>query len=151
VVYDGEGLVNATGGVRAGSAYVGNLHLQLAIDAGRLLGWGGASVFFSGLWTHGGQPSEPVGDIQGGSTLEAPGGGQLYEAWIQQNLSGNTISILVGRYDLGMEFYRLQSATLFVNSSFGVGPEFSQSGQGGPSIFPNTSLGARVAVKCARN
>ncbi|HZI76214.1 MAG TPA: carbohydrate porin, partial [Gemmatimonadales bacterium] len=29
-------------------------------------------------------------------------------------------------------------------SSFGIGPEFGQSGVAGPSIFPNTAVGARV-------
>jgi porin len=52
---------------------------------------------------------------------------------------------------LNSEFYRIQSAALFVNSSFGIGPEFSQSGQGGPSIFPDTSVGARIAFKPARD
>jgi porin len=74
----------------------------------------------------------------------------LYEGWIQQNLFRDRLSILAGRYDLNTEFYRLQSAGLFLNSSFGVGPEFSQSGRNGPSIFPNTFLGARIAWKPAR-
>jgi porin len=91
-----------------------------------------------------------VGDAQGVSNLEAPGRGQLYEAWFQQNLLDNRFSALVGRYDLNSEFYRLQSAALFLNGSFGVGPEFSQSGRGGPSIFPNTSVGVRLAFKPAR-
>ena len=55
--------------------------------------------------------------------------------------------MLVGRYDLNSEFYWLQSASLFLNSSFGIGPEFSQSGVEGPSIFPNTSVGVRFALK----
>ena len=92
-----------------------------------------------------------VGDAQGTSNLEAPGGWQLYEAWLQQNLLDSRVSALLGRYDLNSEFYRLQSATLFLNSSFGVGPEFSQSGRGGPSIFPDTSVGVRLAFKPTRD
>ena len=151
VIYDGEGLVNTTGGVRTGAAYLGNLRIQLTVDGDRLLGWPGATFFLQGLWTHGGHPSRFVGDAQGVSNLEAPGGWQLYEVWLQQNLVGNRVSALVGRYDLNSEFYRLQSAALFVNSSFGVGPELSQSGRGGPSIFPDTSVGARLAFKPARD
>jgi porin len=151
VVYDGEGLVNATGGVRTGAAYLGNLRLQLTVDGQRLLGWPGVTFFLHGLETHGGHPSRFVGDAQGVSNLEAPGGWQLYEAWFQQNLLDNRFSALVGRYDINSEFYRLQSATLFLNSSFGVGPEFSQSGRGGPSIFPDTSVGLRLAFKPARD
>jgi porin len=150
LVYDGEGFANVTGGDRTGSAYVGNLHLQLTVDGGRLFGWPGLTVFFHGLGTHGGHPSSLVGDAQGMSNLEAPAGWQLYEAWLQQNLVENRVSALVGRYDLGTEFYRLQSAALFLNSSFGTGPEFSQSGHGGPSIFPDTSVGIRLAFKPSR-
>ena len=151
LVYNGEGFVNATGGVRTGAAYVGNLHLQLTVDGKRLLGWPGFTLFFHGLSTHGGHPSALVGDAQGVSNLEAPSGWQLYEAWLQQNALENRLSALVGRYDLNTEFYRLQSASLFLNSSFGMGPEFSQSGQGGPSVFPDTSVGARVAFKPSRS
>src|ERR1700730_16941901 len=85
VVYDGEGVVNTSGGGRTGTAYVGNLHLQLAVDGKRLLGWPGATLFLNGLGTHGGHPSALVGDAQGVSSLEAPAGWQLYEAWFQQH------------------------------------------------------------------
>lgn len=148
VVYDGEGVGNTTGGIRTGAVYLGVLYLPLTIDADRLIGWKGATFFFQGLGAHGGHPSgDLVGDVQGVSSIEAPAGWQLYEAWLQQNLFGNHLSALFGRYDLNTEFHRLQSATLFLNGSFGVGIEFAQSGEGGPSIFPDTSVGARVAFK----
>jgi len=99
---------------------------------------------------HGGHPGSFAGDAQGVSSLEGPARWMLYEAWIQQNLVDNQLSILIGRYDLNTEFYRLQSAGPFLNSSFGIGPEFSQSGRSGPSIFPDTSVGARIAWKPAR-
>ena len=146
--YDGEGFANTSGGLRRGGNYLGNLNLQLTVDAQRLMGWPGVTVFLYGLGIHGGHPSgDFVGDAQGVGNIEAPVGWRLEEAWIQQNLFGNRFSMLIGRYDLNSEFYRLQSASLFLNSSFGIGPEFSQSGQEGPSIFPNTSVGARVAIK----
>jgi porin len=113
----------------------------------RLLGWPGATLFLDGLSTHGGHPSRFAGDAQGVSSLEAPARWTLEEGWIEQNLFGNQLSLLVGRYDLNSEFYRLHSASLFLNSSFGIGPELAQSGQGGPSIFPNTSVGTRLAFK----
>jgi porin len=151
VVYDGEALVNATGGLRTGAVYLGTLRLPVTVDGERLLGWPGMTFFVEALAAHGGHPSRRVGDAQGVSNLEAPAGAQLYEAWIQQNLLGNRVSVLLGRYDLNSELYRLQSAGLFLNSSFGVGPEFSQSGSGGPSIYPDTAVGARLAFKPTRD
>ena len=149
-VYDGEALWNARGGAHRGAVYLGALRVQLLFDAERGFGWRGGSFFASALQTHGGDPSDLVGDAQGTSNLAAPPGAQLYEAWLQQNLLANQFSVLAGRYDLGSEFYRSQSAGLFVNSSFGIGPEFGQSGQRGPSIYPDPSLGARLSLKPAR-
>ncbi len=149
-VYDGEVLLNARGGASRGATYLGAFRLQLLFDAERGFGWQGTSFFASALQTHGGNPSDLVGDAQGTSNLAAPPGAQLYEAWLQQNLLANRFSVLAGRYDLGSEFYRSQSAGLFVNSSFGIGPEFGQSGPRGPSIYPDPSLGARLSLKPAR-
>lgn len=147
LVYDGEGFADLSGGARRGETLLGNLNLLLTLDMERLAGWRGATVFIDGLAIHGGRPSRFAGDAQGVSSIEAAPEWKLEEAWIQQNLFGNRFSALVGLYDLNSEFYHLHAADLFLNSSFGIGPELSQSGSGGPSIFPNTSVGARFEVK----
>jgi|KBSSwiStaDraftv2_1062776.scaffolds.fasta_scaffold01747_19 porin len=145
LVYTGAGFANLGGGVRAGGTYTGNLSLSLAFDGGPLYGWSDTLLYADALWIHGGQPSNFIGDAQGVSNISAPSAVKLYEAWVQKNFLGNQFSALAGLYDLSSEFYRLQSAGLFLNSSFGTGPEFSFSGVEGPSIFPNTSVGARFA------
>ncbi len=149
IMYDGDIASNLAGGVRRGTTYLGNVHFQLSLDGDRLLGWPGVSVFLDGLGIHGGQPSRFVGDAQGVSNIAGPTGFKLYEAWVQYNFLGARLSALGGLYDLNSEFYRLQSAGLFLNSSFGIGPEFAQSGTAGPSIFPDTSVGLRLAYKPA--
>lgn len=151
VVYDGSGFWTVAGGVRRGAVYLGTLNVELLVDGARLLGWPGVSANVDAVWIHGGQPDALAGDAQGVSNLSGPSAVRVEEAWLQVNLLANRFSILAGRYDLNTEFYRLQSAGLFVNSSFGVGPEFSQSGQAGPSIFPSTSIGARFAFKPTPN
>ncbi len=147
VSYTGELVGNAAGGLVRGARYAGLAGAQGALDLDRLVGWGGARIFVMGLYVHGDQPSELVGDLQGVSNLEAPSGLRLEEAWLQQNLLQNHVSILVGQYDISTEFYRLQTGSLFLNSSFGTGPEFALSGSEGPSIYPYTSLGARAEYK----
>jgi porin len=149
--YTGDLVQNAAGGARRGAAVPGAGGVQFTLLLGRLVGWRGARIFVFALGTHGGAPSDFVGDLQGVSNLEAPAAVRLEEAWLQQNLLGNRLSWLVGRYDLNTEFYRLQSGALFVNSSFGIGPEFAQSGRAGPSIFPNTAVGTRVEFKPSPN
>jgi porin len=149
--YSGDLVQNAAGGARQGAAFPGAAGVQFTLLLRRLVGWRDARIFVFALGTHGGAPSDFVGDVQGVSSLEAPGAVRLEEAWLQQNLLGNRLSWLVGRYDLNTEFYRLQSGALFINSSFGIGPEFAQSGVAGPSIFPNTAVGTRVDFKLSPN
>ena len=150
VVYGGV-FSESDGGVRSGETYSGNLNLQLSIDGERLFRRAGLTMFVDGLWIHGGQPSALLGDAQGVSNLSAPSKITLYEAWLQYNLFDNRFSLLAGRYDVNAEFYHVQAAGLFLNSSFGIGPEFSGSGVEGPSIFPDTSVGVRLAFKPASN
>ncbi len=145
--YDGDIYVNADGGLRRGATYVGNLRLELVVNGERLLSWPGATLFLEGLSIHGGRPTQFSGDGQTACNIEGPTRWYLEEAWIQQNFFQNRFSALFGIYDLNTEFYRLVSAGLFLNSSFGVGAEFAQSGIAGPSIFPRTSPGARFEVK----
>src|SRR5437879_6580378 len=151
--YTGELVQNAGGGARRGTSCAGVAGGELTLLLGRLVGWHGARIFVFALGTHGSAPSDLVGDVQGVSNLEAPppGAVRLEEAWLQQNLLDNRLSWLVGRYDLNTEFYRLQSGALFINSSFGIGPEFAHSGVAGPSTFPNTAVGTRVDFKPSPN
>lgn len=150
-VYEGDLATNATGGLKRGTVYTGNLHLKLQLDGGKLFDQPSVTVYLDGLDVHGGRPSGLVGDAQGISNIAAPNRFSLYEAWVQFNSADGRVSLLAGQYDLNAEFYRLTSSDLFLNSSFGIGPEFAQSGAGGPSIFPDTSLGVRVGFKPTEN
>jgi len=45
----------------------------------------------------------------------------------------------------------IETAGLFINSSFGIGPDYAQSGQNGPSIYPFTSVALRLAYQQTDN
>lgn len=143
-VYTGEFISNLAGGLERKSTYLDNVDLVLSLNLDKLFSWKGGDFFIYGLGNHGGKPSEFVGDAQTISNIEAFSTWKIYEAWLQQNLFNNRLSVLVGLYDLNSEFQTLHSSSLFINSSHGIGPAFSQSGVNGPSIFPNAALGIRV-------
>ena len=147
--YQGAGVADAAGGARRGGTYIGLLQLQLLFEGGPLIGVPGLSVDVSGFDIHGGQPSGFVGDAQGVSNLAGPPGFAPYEAWLQYNTSDRRLSALAGLYDLSTEFDVLQSASVLLNGSFGTGPEFAFSGIGGPSIYPATAVGGRLAFRPA--
>lgn len=146
LTYDGTAVSNVHGGLRTGATYVGNLHLKLTAELASI-GLPGTSAYADLLNLHGGRPEALVGDAQGVSNLAGPNGTQIEELWVQHNWATGKASLLVGIYDLNSEFYKLHAAGLFAASSFGIGPEFAQSGVEGPSIFPRTSAGIRFGFK----
>ena len=126
-----------------GTVYLDNLDLRLDADLERL-GWRGASFSVAGLYNNRSQLSETlVGDFQGVSNIDVDGSPRLYELWIEQRLSPSA-RLKLGIIDLNEEFDVNQTGGLFINSSHGIGPDFSQVGPGGPSIFPAPGRGALV-------
>ena len=125
-----------SGGVDRGSEYLTDLDLMLTLETEPLLGWKGGTVFLYGIGLmSSGSPSENAGDTQTLDNIDAPEEWRLYEAWIQQELLDGRMSLLAGLYDVAGEFDVVESASLFLNSSFGTGKDLSQSGRNGPSIF----------------
>lgn len=133
-------LANVSGGLRRqarildkfdiAAAYVGDNHEHP-----------GLSAFVDLQATDGANFSKTVvGDAQIVSNLEAPAGTRILDAWIAQDFGGEG-GVKAGIIDLNSEFDVQATGVLFLNSSHGIGPDFSQSGENGPSIFPNTGLG----------
>lgn len=144
LTYTGEVMGNASGGVRRGTRYLDNLDIVFEADMERLVGWSGAQVHVYGLYNNGKSISDLAGDTQAVSNIEAGTRAlRLYEAWIDQKI-GDSLSVKAGLYDLNSEFDALDAAGLFVSSPHGIGTDFAQSGENGPSIFPSTALAARV-------
>ena len=142
--YIGELYAVAAGGLHRQTAYLDNISLTLGFDLGKAIGWRGATLYFYGMSLQGRNPSLAVGDVQGVSNIGAFPTSKLYEAWIEQSLFGDRLSLLAGLYDLNSEFAVIESSGVFLNSSQAIDPAFAKSGPNGPSIFPNTTLGFRA-------
>lgn len=145
-MYIGDYLVNTRGGIDQDDAFLGNLDMTLTWHTEPVLGRDFGTFFFYGLYDHGDRPSDDVGDLQVLDNIEAPDAARLYEAWWQKTFFDDRASLLLGLYDLNSEFYVVQSALVFLHSSFGIGAALGNSGRNGPSIFPASSLAARLKV-----
>lgn len=142
--YIGDLLHNASGGIRNGSAYLQNVDAVFTFDLGRFFDARGGSLFAYLLWNDASTFSDMYpGDAQGVSNIDAEGALRLYELWYEHRLV-DALSLKIGLYDLNSEFDAVDSAALFLNSSHGIIPTYSQTGERGPSIFPVTSLSARL-------
>ena len=146
-VYTAEIWRNASGGLRTGSVYLDNLDMTLGIDGEKAWGVEGLTVFADVLYNNAARLSDTyVGDEMTVSNIDAPEGLRLYELWIDWTPGGQgPFSVRFGLYDLNAEFDNSESRSLFIHSSHGVGHELGQTGENGPSIFPVTSLGLRLA------
>jgi porin len=144
-VYTGEFWRNADGGIRDGSAYLDNLDLTATINGEKLFGLPGLTLFAYGLYNNGHEfSSRYVGDAQGVSNIETVRALRLYELWAELNFGANEAwSLRAGQYDLNTEFDAIETGGLFIQPSHGIGPDFSQTGANGPSIFSITGLAVR--------
>ncbi len=127
-------------------------NLDLTIDAALegLFGWRGATAHVHVLNNSGAQPNLSAKTLQGIDNIEPPTHHvRLYEAWLEQAFAGDSASVRAGLYDLNSEFYVSGPAGLFLNPSFGIGPELAATGSGGPSIFPSTALAIRLKIQPA--
>ncbi|HEY8604090.1 carbohydrate porin [Tsuneonella suprasediminis] len=147
VVYTSDVMANVAGGVRRGARYIDNVDMVIQGDFEQLAGWRGAQFQLYGLYNNGVSISDFVGDTHALSNIETGVRAvRLYEAWIDQKLS-DSASLRVGLYDLNSEFDVLDASAFFIGSAHGIGTDFAQSGKNGPSIFPWTSLAARLEVR----
>lgn len=152
VIYKGEVNRVVHGGKELKTVYLDNLDLRLGLDVEKLAGLKGGSAFFYGLVNNGRDPTQFAGDAQGSSNIEAKTTGlRLFEAWYQQLLYKDQVSLLVGLHDLNSEFYVTENSGLFLNSSFGVGKELAQTGVNGPSIFASAAPSVRLRAEPSKS
>lgn len=130
-----------------------NLDIKLSLDGERIAGYQGTSAFLYILSNRGGKPAVESNRLPHGmDNIETPYDAdttKLYQAWVQQTLLDNRVSVLAGLYDLNSEFYANESAAMFIHPTFGIGAEMAGTGKNGPSIFPTTSFAIRVKVQPA--
>jgi porin len=143
-VYTAELWRAFSGGLGVGDRYLDDFALTAAVDGGQLLGLDGWQLFGAMLYNNGRQFSDDLtGSVQGITNIETLPATRLFELWTQWRARHGAGSIKFGLYDLNSEFDHIAAAELFINPSHGIGPDFSQSGENGPSIFPVTSLALR--------
>lgn len=140
---------SVTGGADKKTAFLGNLDLLAKINLEKALELKGLSLLAEGIATHGDALSQSVGDTQVTSNIEGPQTAKIYQAYLEQAFLRERVSLLAGVHDLNTDFYVTPASGTLLNSSFGLGPEFSHSGVTGPSIYPNTAVGARIKAKIA--
>jgi porin len=142
-VFLGDYFSNLSGGIQNEGSFVDNIILNAGLDMNKLASINGMSLYFSSIGINGGTFLENTGALQGISNIAGVNHWKVYEAWVEQAFFNDKVALLFGLYDLNSEFDVRESSGIFINPSYGIGFDFAQSGQNGPSIFPHTSLALR--------
>jgi len=142
--YTADNLVNMSGGIKTGYAYLGFATLDVNFDFENAGLWRGASAYLMGASTHGAEPtSTMIGDFQAVSNIEAGDLIYIQEFWFRQNIGA--FSAIVGVQDMNVEFLASEYGGYFINSSFGI---ISTIADNIPSpIFPLTGLGLTLGYQ----
>jgi porin len=149
--YTSDYFSNRRGGLGRGDRHLSNLDVAATLDMEELFDIRGLTLFVSGQSNAGGGLSERfVGDSFAVSNIDAPAAARLFEAGAAWSFGEDgKHAARVGLLDLNAEFDASDPRGLYINSVFGIGQDFSQSGENGPSIFPTTSLGMSVNLQIA--
>ncbi len=131
---------NASGGLKQGQVYSGLISSDISLDLQGLIGWNATTFYASAISITGGNPSDYSGDSQGISNIASENNNRIFELWLQHDFTAHQ-QLTIGFIDLNGALDHIDAAGLFLNSSQGIGPDFSQTGPGGPSIYPNTTFG----------
>ena len=145
--YTGDLRRNTTGGLAVGNAYSDLLDLGATWSSDKLFSDTRLTTNLSVMHVGGDEISgDFVGDLHGVNNLEAPDAWHLYEFWSEFSFGGRgNTSLRLGLLDINADFDVPVTSGLFVGSPHGIGTEFSQTGGNGPSVWPVTGLGIRVA------
>jgi len=145
--YFGDFSANLTGGANKTFDTSNYLEAEVYVDAERWLGWNNARFFFLAYALGSTDPSVRINTRQTISNLEATDTLKLFEAWWEQGLWDNRLSIRAGLYSLDTEFEYKPTANFFINGVFGTGVDLTEVVPQGPAIYPLSALGVRFKLQ----
>ena len=144
LTYVGEALGNASGGIRRGAIYDGQLSLAVDADLAKLNGWSGAKFHANVLNNHGDGLSRGFlgNNLMTVSSIEALNHTRLDELWIEQSF-GKNFSLRFGQLSADVEFYNSKYAGSLINSTFGWPAIGGANLPSGGPVTPLSTMGVR--------
>lgn len=140
-------LGSTTGGAVRGGSYSGLLALGAAADLEKSLGWEGASFNSTWIWLYGNDLStQDIGNSMTVSGIAGTPAFSCYQLWLEQKLFQEACSVRAGLLGLDAEFGISQTASLFINNTFGMPALFLNNLPNGGPTYPMATPGIRLAL-----
>ncbi len=138
-----DALNNSQGGIKNGSALLTNTDISASYEHSS-----GLSFFANILANTGGSFSDNyIGDIHVASNIDTTPAIRLFEAYVSKSFN-DSFNVKFGLINQNGQFDVQEVGALFLNSSHGIGPDYSQNPV---SIFPISSLGISSEFKAAKS
>ena len=137
------------GGIKKGGVYNTLGVASGKADLEKLTGWWkGGTLFASGYWIRGRSVSyEFVGDALAVSNLDGFDSIRLYDAWLEQSLIKDKMTLRVGSQSADEEFTGTDYGAMFTNSTFGWEAGVGANVVNGGPIYFAPALGVRADYK----
>ncbi len=149
--YHADAFNNLSGGTKTGSGILSVTDLKMNLDGAKLLGVDGSKAFIEFMSITGDRPNQQWvrSLVQVDNSEPSTSMTRIEQAWVSQDLFEGRVNILAGLYDIANDFDITNSATIFLQPSYGIGDEIAQTTTNGNNIygaptFPSHSLGTRV-------
>lgn len=145
LVYIGEGMHIADGGLKTGTTYEGRIELSLDFDFAKLLKWEGATAHVSVFNIHNsnnGNAADYVGSLSDPSNIDALRTTRLFTAWVEQQF-GEWGSVRIGQLAGDDEFLTSETAAGLINGTFGWADIMSANLPSGGPAYPLATPGVR--------
>ena len=145
ITYTGEVLGNPSGGLKRSTLYDGLLVVAGEINFEKFIGWKGLTFHSTFYQIHGRSISgENIGGIAAISDIEAAPSSRLFEAWFEQQLLGDKLTLRFGQLAADEEFLGSEGGGAFIASAFGWPTLTSGNIPFGGPIYPLATPGARL-------
>ena len=139
---------NAGGGLKRGVLAQGQLFSWIDIDLGKFthLDLLNDTSLHAAMYSSQGRPitTREVGSFSAVSFFEQIAANRVGAAWIERKFLDGKLSIRAGQLGIDDEFAISQTATAFINSTFGFPSWMSAVLPGGGAVYPLEAPGARV-------
>ncbi len=147
-VYTGEVFGNTSGGFKQGTVYDHSLNLPVTIYTDKIANWWeGGTIHANALWIAGRSLStDKVGDISGISNISGYDTIRLQEFWYQQTFWSMRASLKVGLIAADSEFFTSDTASLFINGTFGAFT-LVVANLPDPPVYPMAAPAARFLIQ----
>lgn len=145
VNYIGEVFGNVSGGFEQGALYDGLLEIEADVDLAKFTRLNGLTFHSTFYQIHGQSiTGENVGSIAAVTDIEAFPSTRLFEAWFEQKIFNEKLSLRIGQLAVDEEFLNSDGAGAFISSAFGWPTLTSANFPFGGPIYPLATPGARL-------